>query len=84
MIQTLLITFEKEHWLETQLYDKNEGIHYNADPDGYWNINEDFIFEDCFLTGLVQNKRGRYEEHVIKINPSKRDLIEVYTGRHVS
>ncbi|GAI25171.1 unnamed protein product, partial [marine sediment metagenome] len=57
----------------TSLLDE-EGIHYSATPRDYWDLDDDFVFEDMSLVGIELKKNGNREEYFIKANPSKKDL----------
>jgi len=82
--QLTLIPFEKEIFAEINLYDKKEKIRYSANPSDYYNIPDTFIFENTYLIGIEQNKKGRNIEKIIKLNPSKKDFVEYYLGRRIS
>jgi hypothetical protein len=74
MIQTNIVPFEKEKIIEICLFDKNENIYFNADYANYYSVSDDFIFKNCILVGTTLTKKGRYVEHVIKFNPTKKDM----------
>jgi hypothetical protein len=54
-----------------------EGNQYSANPSDYFMMTDDKKFEGNFLVVTETNKQGWKRSHIIKENPSKKDLIQL-------